>query len=110
MSAFYELENVRGVSWVALSASVGGPTELMAAVPGKRHKIIGGMLSFPAAGTLDLLSEATSLFGGPMSFGETGGFAVPSGETWLQTDVGAALKMTTTGGAPRGFFKILTEA
>lgn len=109
MSGFYELESVRGVSWVPLSAGLGGPTELKPAVAGKRHKIIGGMLSFPAAGTLDLLSEATSLFGGPMSFGETGGFAVPSGETWLQTEIGEALNMTTTGAAPRGFFKVVTE-
>ncbi len=110
MSSIYASEDYRGVSWVPLSAAVGGPNVLKAAEAGKRHRIIGGMLSFPVAGTLDLLSGVTSLFGGAMSFDATGGFAVHGTETWHQTEVGEALNMTTTGGAPRGFLKIVTEA
>jgi hypothetical protein len=67
------------------------------------------MLSFAAAGTLDLLSNGTSLFGGPMAFGETGGFVVPGDRLFNQTEIGEALNMTTSGSAPRGFFKVITE-
>ncbi len=109
MSSVYVEEDLRGVTFVPLTPGVGGPNQLMAAEPGKRHKIVGGMLSFSANGTLDLLSGVTSLFGGAMAFGEFGGFLAAGDRVFLQTNIGEALNMTTTGAAPRGFFKVVTE-
>jgi hypothetical protein len=109
VSGFYELERTRGVSWVSVGQGAAGPLELAAAVAGKRHKIIGGMIALMADGELDIRSGATSLMGGGIPFDARGGFAVPAAEVWLQTANGEALNLVTTGGAARGFLKLITE-
>lgn len=109
MSSILLEEHETGVDYVPLSFGLGGPNELAPAIPGKKHRIIGGMLSFPADGTLDLLSGSTSLFGGAMAFGAFGGFLCAPGFTFLETLPGEALNLTSTGSIPRGFFKIITE-
>lgn len=109
MSSIYEKEELRGVTWVALGRGVGGPHELMPAEAGKRHRVVGGMISFSADATLDILSAGASLFGGAMSFPARGGFVAAGEGTFLQTNVGEALNLTTTGADARGFLKILTE-
>lgn len=109
MSSIYEVEELRGITFVPLGRGTGGPYELMPAEPGKRHRIVGGFVSFSADATFDLLSAAGSLFGGAMTMPAKGGFVVPSEGVWNQTDVGEALNLTTTGADARGFLKIRTE-
>lgn len=111
MSSIYAREDRRGRSHVVVNQGGAGSVELKAAVAGKRHKVVGGVLSMALSdGTIELFSASTTRTG-PMEFARRGGlvFDGTPDDPEMETEIGEALNLTTTGGAARGYLKIVTE-
>ena len=105
--------NYRGrtVTQVLVNQGAAGTTVIAAASASNKHKIIGGMLTMTATGTLKFLDGAGDLTGA-MDFSTTGGFlGSPSPDApYLQTSVvNSALSITTVTGAARGWLLVVTE-
>lgn len=98
------------VTYVTVDQAGAGTTQLAAASPGNKHKVIGCVLTLSAAGSLKFLDSAEDLTGA-MDISGTGGFVLPAGPfPFLETKaVNRSLSITTTGGAARGVVAILTE-
>lgn len=94
---------------VAVNQTVAGTTQLAAAVSGRRHKVVGAVLTLSADGTLKFLDGAGDLTG-PMDVAQRGGFVLPTNNLpYFQATTNSALSITTTGGAARGVVTISTE-
>lgn len=99
------------LAYIAVNQSAAGTTELAAASAGNRHKLVGGVLTLSAAGTLKFTDGVADL-SGPMDVAASGGFVLPtSAYPYMQTGaVNRAINLVTTGGAARGALAVLTEA
>ncbi len=95
---------------VAVNQVAAGTTVLIAANTTKKHKLIGGMLTMSAPGTLKFTDGAGDL-SGPSDLAEKGGFVLPTCSIpYLETTtINSALNLITTVGAARGFVILLTE-
>lgn len=111
MSSILLTEGRRGRRHVVVAQGTAGSLELAAAEAGKRHKVVGGVLSMAGAdGTIEILTGATSLTG-QMEFARRGGlvFNGTPDDPEFESAEGQALNLTSTGGAVRGYVKIITE-
>lgn len=98
----------RGVTRVPVNQGAAGTTVLMAAQLGKRHSVVGALLTLNADGTLKFTGAGDLT--GPMDIAQKGGFAVPRDSAGLiKADVNADLSLVTSGGAAHGVVAVLTE-
>ena len=87
-----------------------GSLTLALADPQKKHKLLGGILTMSADGTIEFLDSVESLTG-PMDCLQAGGFVCQPGLfPYAQTnDIGRDLLLNTTGGNANGVLVVLTE-
>src|SRR5688500_4276687 len=110
-----------GVSRVAVAAdsgedgvplrieqAVGGGSAIRPAQLGRRHKLVGAILTFDADGTLEFFSGATSL-NGPFDVAAKGGFVYDSHSPFFRCNPNEDLRMTVTGGTVSGVALVVTE-
>ena len=97
------------LTYVSVAQGAAGTTELAAAVAGKKHKIMGGILVLDAAGTLKFTGTADLT--GAMSLAANAGFVLPNNTLpYMQTTEGAALSLVTVTGKASGVIIIKTES
>lgn len=93
---------------ISVAQGAAGTTLLAAAVAGRRHKIVGAVLTMGATGTLKF--TGTGDLSGAMNVSETGGFVLPTNNLpYMQASTNADLSLVTTGGAAKGVVTIRTE-
>lgn len=85
-----------------INATSDGDNTVVAAVSGKRIRVLGYVLNVNAAGTVQWKSGASTALSGAMEFVDGGGVAAapvtPYGKYWFKTGVGEALVLTTAVG------------
>lgn len=90
------------VKTAAISATSDGDNTVIAAVTGKRIRVLGYVLNVNAAGTVQWKSGASTALSGAMEFVDGGGVASapvsPFGRFWFQTAAGEALVLATATG------------
>ena len=101
---------VLGVSYrLPINQSGVGTDILISGISGLRHYVIGGLVTMDADGTLDFLSGSSSLMNAP-TFVQGSGFAWSIGTVqYIETEIGDALSIVTTGGKARGFLRVVTD-
>lgn len=99
----------RGVTRVPVAQGAPGTTLLASAQLGKRHSVVGALLTLSADGTLKFTGSADLT--GPMDIAAKGGFAVPRDAAGLiQAAPNTDLSIVTSGGGANGVVAVLTEA
>ena len=94
---------------VSVAQGGAGTTQIAAAAAGKRHKLVGCVLTLSADGTIKFLDGGADLTGA-MDIVAKGGFVLPTNNLpYAQAAVNSALSITTTGGAAKGVVTIRTE-
>lgn len=97
----------RNLTRVAVNQGGAGTTVLKAAQLGRKHALVGGLLTLSADGTLAFGGGAGT---GAFDIMAKGGFAIPQDDAPLvETNANEALTITTTGGAARGVVLIETS-
>jgi len=96
-----------------LNQGAAGTTEIAAASPGNKHKVLGFMFSPPSSGTRSFA------FAGSTSGNLIGAITIQSGglPTWpcgtgisfCETAIGEALQLVTTGAAFKGVVQFISE-
>lgn len=111
-TALYRLQDNNGktVNHFKVDQSAAGNTVVAAASPGNKHKVVGGVISLTAAGTIIFNTAATALTGA-MPLAANGGFVWPiyPEAVLFETNTNESLNFTTTGGFARGFLRFITE-
>jgi hypothetical protein len=102
--------NGKTISRYGVSQGSAGNTVIIAASPGNKHKVIGGVVSLSAAGSIKFLTASTDI-SGAMPLAANGGFVLPPSPhcAWLETNENEALSYTTVTGLARGFLLVVTE-
>mgnify|MGYP000857457830 CR=1 FL=1 len=96
------------ITYVPVAQGAAGTTQLIAASPGRRHKILGAVIVLDAAGSVKF-SDGSDITG-PMSMDANGGFVWPAGNfPYTQTAVGSALSIVSVTGKANGVVTVLTE-
>jgi hypothetical protein len=85
-----------------ISETADGSNEVIAAVTGKKIRVLGYVLNVNAAGTVQWFSAATAK-SGAMEFVDGGGMVAPMCDPtaevfWFETVAGEALNITTAAG------------
>lgn len=103
------LYNAAGVLRAMVAQGAAGTTVLAAASPGNKHKIIGGILTLSAAGTLKFNDGADLT--GPLDLAANSGFVLPhfSHAPFIETAVNSPLNLVTTAGRANGVILYVTE-
>ena len=98
------------VNYFSLAQGAAGNTVVVAASPGNRHKVLGFVATAQANATIQFLSAANPL-SGAMDILARGNITMPVNPLMvvMQTVVGEALSVTSTGAAVKGFLAYLTE-
>ena len=90
------------VKTAAISATSDGDNTIVAAVSGKRIRVLGYVLNVNAAGTVQWKSGASTALSGAMELVDGGGVSAPMigipGRFWFQTASGEALVLATATG------------
>jgi hypothetical protein len=98
----------QGVTRVVVNQGSPGTLVLASAVSGKRHRVVGALLTLPADGTLKFSGSSTGDLTGPLDIGQRGGFVQPNIGDLIITGPSEDLTLTTTLGGAHGVVKILT--
>jgi hypothetical protein len=93
---------------VPVAQGAAGTTQIAAAVAGKRHKIVGCVLTMSLDGTLKFIDGGGDLTGA-MDIVAKGGFVLPTSFFYTQAAINSALRVVTTLGAAKGVVTIVTE-
>jgi len=97
------------ITYVSVNQGAAGTTELAAASPGNRHKLVHATLVMSATGTLRFTDGSADLTG-PMDVAINAGFVLPLTQfTYIQTPLGTVLNLVTVTGAAKGVVGIVTE-
>ena len=99
----------KNLTFVPVAQGAAGATELVAAVSGKKHKVVSAALAVDATGTLKFNDGSSDLTGAyPIS--QYGGFVLPPGVShWFETASGSALNLTTGVSKAFGVVAVVTE-
>jgi len=93
---------------ISVNQGAAGTTVLASASSGKRHKVVGCVLTLSADGTVKFTDSGDLT--GPMDVVAKGGFVLPTTNyPYVQGAAGSALNLVTTAGAARGVVTIRTE-
>lgn len=96
------------INFVSVAQGAAGTTLLLSGVSGKRHKVVGVVLTLSADGTVKF--TGTSDLTGAMDIVAKGGFVLPTNNLpYIQAASGADLSIVTTGGAAKGMVAVRTE-
>ena len=86
-----------------------GSSAVIAAVPGKRIKVVGMVVISTLANNVNFLSAATSI-SATFPLAATGGFILPYNNAgWAKTAVGEALNVNMTVATPTGVHVLYEE-
>lgn len=99
------------VTFVSVAQGGAGTTLLAAAVAGKKHKVMGGMLTMNGIGTVQFTDSVGNLTG-PMKVADSGGFVWDANGNVPYTQTGAVnrdLNLVTGSFAANGVIVILSE-
>ena len=93
-----------------LNQGAAGTTQIAAASPSNKHKVVGAVVTLSADGTIKFTDGVGDLTG-PMDVAAKSGFVIPDNIlVALETSiVNTTLSIVTTGGAARGIIRYLTE-
>jgi hypothetical protein len=97
------MAKTQSVLTAVISATADGANTVVAAVTGKKIRVLGYVLNVNAAGTVQWKTAASANLSGLMEFVDGGGLVVPccdpTGEVfWFETVAGEALTITTAAG------------
>lgn len=97
------MAKTQSVLTTALSATSDGANTVVAAVAGKKIRVLGYVLNVNAAGTVQWRTGASADRSGAMEFTDGGGLTAPvcdpTGEVfWFETVAGEALTITCAAG------------
>lgn len=100
------------ITRVVVAQGAAGATTLASASAGKKHKVVGVLLTLDAAGTLKFSDSTPVDLTGVMSIGTAGGFVVPPNPEcpWIESAVNTDLTITSVTGKAAGVVLIVTEA
>lgn len=98
------------IQFAAISQSGAGTDILVAAMSGKRIKVVGYVVVMGSAGTVTFKTASTAITGS-MSFASNGGVSSAGTEHFpvFQTNQGEDLSITTTGAAAQGHLSYILE-
>lgn len=93
-----------------LAQGAAGTTQIAAASPGNKHKVVGGIVTLSTDGTIKFIDGSGDLTG-TMDVAAKSGFVIPASVlAMIETStVNTALSIVTTGGAAKGVVRYLTE-
>jgi hypothetical protein len=90
------------IKTAVISATSDGDNTVVAAVSGKKIRVVGYVLNVNAAGTVQWKSGASTALSGAMELVDGGGVSAPMvtgpGRFWFQTASGEALVLATAAG------------
>lgn len=95
---------------IPVAQGAAGTTQLLAASPGNKHKVVGGLLTMGAAGSLKFIDGVGDLTG-PLDLGANSGFIIVNNPAFplIETAVNSALSIVTTAGKANGVVIVVTE-
>ena len=105
-----ETSHGKQLTYVVVNQTVAGTTVLAAAVVGKKHKLLGAVLTSSLLGTVKFTDDAGDLIG-PMDVAASQPFVLPTSIIPYQ-ETGAtnrAINLVSTLGAVRGVVVLVTE-
>lgn len=102
-------QDERNITRVPVNQGVAGTTTLLAAVAGKRHKVVGAILTMSADGTMLFAGSTSGGLTGPLDVAQRGGLVANGLLGLIVTGVAEDLQLITTLGAARGVVAVLTE-
>jgi hypothetical protein len=95
--------------FVSVQQAGAGTTLLAAALEGRRHKVMGCVLTLSADGSIKF-ADGSGDITGAMDVAAKGGFVLATTlYPYTQTGLGSLLNLVTSGGAARGVVVLLTE-
>lgn len=104
------MPNSDNALYAIINASAGARTEIVAAVAGKRIRVLSYVATCETATGTFLWESATTAISGVMTMADNGCVVVPAGTTpVLQTAAGEALNITTVASVVRGHLSYITE-
>lgn len=105
-----ETAHGKQLTFVVVNQSIAGTTVLAAAVTGKKHKILGAVLTSSLLGTVKFTDDAGDLIG-PMDVAASQPFVLPTSVVPYQETAATnrALNLVSTVGAVRGVVILVTE-
>jgi hypothetical protein len=94
---------------VAVNQSGAGTLVLAAAQLGKRHRLVGAILTMPANGTIKFAGSTSGDLTGPFDVAQYGGFVYDSDVPFIQAGLNEDLQLITTGGGAHGIALVVPE-
>ena len=97
------MAKTQNVLTAVISATADGANEVVAAVTGKKIRVLGYVLNVNAAGTAQWRSGASTVKSGAMEFPDGGGATAPLCDPtaevfWFETTAGEALNIVNAAG------------